>query len=193
MVLKPFDGRFATELRKAEKLRPWTSDIETHYHQFVLDGGASDFITELNNNNNNNNGDIAQQCETWNTSQDEAYLHDYLSDLNETEVQVYDALRDLQRHDVRQLVACVKMQGFSLTDPKPVSELIDVSGILLQFIKGFPLSDIAHYTQREQWQSICEETIQILHRIGDRGVLNEDVQTRSFIVQKDTARSENGY
>jgi hypothetical protein len=63
MVLKLFDRRFATELRKAEKPHPWTSDIERDYHQFVLDGGASDFITELNNN-----GNIAQQCETWNTS-----------------------------------------------------------------------------------------------------------------------------
>lgn len=81
MVLKLFDRRFATQLRKDEKIRPWNSDIERDYHQFVLDGGASQFIAELNNN-----GDIAQQGETWNTSQDEAYLHDHLSDLYETEV-----------------------------------------------------------------------------------------------------------
>jgi hypothetical protein len=85
------------------------------------------------------------------------------------------------------------MPGFSLTDLKPASELIDVSKIILQYTDGFSLSDIAHYTQREQWQSICEEVIRIFHRIGDRGVLNEDVQTRSFIVQKDKACSENGY
>ncbi|KAJ5994805.1 hypothetical protein N7481_001782 [Penicillium waksmanii] len=188
MVLKLFDRQFATQLQEDEKLRPWTSDIERGYHQFVLDGGASDFITELKNN-----GEIAHQGETWNTCQDEDYLHDHLSDLYETEAQIYDALRDLQGHDVPQPVPCVKMPGFSLTDPKPVSELIGVSGILLQYIDGFPLTDISHYTQREQWQSICEEAIQILHRIGDRGVLNEDVQTRSFIVQKDKACSEKGY
>lgn len=41
MVLKLFDRRFARQLRKNEKLRPWTSDIERDYHQFVLDGGVS--------------------------------------------------------------------------------------------------------------------------------------------------------
>ncbi|CAI7597797.1 unnamed protein product [Penicillium viridicatum] len=75
MVLKVFDRRFVTQLQKDEKLRPWTSDIESDYHQFVLDGGASQFITEVDNN-----GEIAQQGETWNSSQDEAYLHDHLSE-----------------------------------------------------------------------------------------------------------------
>jgi hypothetical protein len=187
MVLKLFDRRFATQLRKDEKIRPWTLDIERDYHQFVLDGGAFKFITELNNN-----GDIAQQGETWNTSQDEAYLHDHLSDLYKTEVQVYDTLGDMQGNDVPQLLACVIMPGFSLTELDPVSQYIGVPGILLQYIEGFPLTDIADHTPRERWQSICEEAIQILHRIGDRGILNEDVKTRSFIVKKDP-RAESGY
>ncbi|KAJ9491106.1 hypothetical protein VN97_g2159 [Penicillium thymicola] len=177
MVLKLFDRRFATQLRKDEKLRPWTSDIESNYHQFVLDGGASQFITELNNN-----GDIAQQGETWNSSQDEAYLHDHLSDLYEIEVRVYDTLRDMQVNDILQLLAFATIPGCSLAEMQPAS----------QYIEGFPLTDIADHTPRECWQSICEEAIEILHRMGDHGILNEDVKTRSFIVKKDT-RAESGY
>lgn len=187
MVLKIFDRRFATQLRKDEKLRPWTSDIESDYHQFVLDGGASQFITELNNN-----GDIAQQGETWNSSRDEAYLYDHLSDLYETEVRVYDTLRDMQGNDIPQLLAYVTIPGCSLAEMQPASQYIDVSGILLEYIEGFPLTDIADHTPRECWQSICEEAIQILHRMGDHGILNEDVKTRSFIVKKDT-RAESRY
>lgn len=91
----------------------------------------------------------------------------------------------MQGNDVPQLLACVVMPGFSLAEPEPIGRYIGVSGILLQYIEGFPLTDIADHAPRERWQSICEEAIQILHRTGDRGILNEDVNTRSFIVKKD--------
>lgn len=51
VVLKFFDRRFAVQLRKDEHARPWASDIEQKYHQFILDGGASEFITKLNLSN----------------------------------------------------------------------------------------------------------------------------------------------
>lgn len=187
IALKLFDRRFATQLRKDEKLRPWTSEIERNYHQFVHDGGASQIITELHNN-----GDIAQQGSTWNSSQDEAYLYDHLSDLYETELKVYDTLKHMQGTDIPQLLACVTIPGVSLTEPELESPYISVSGILLQYVEGFPLTDLADHTPRECWQSICEEAIQILDRIGDCGILNEDVNTRSFIVQEDK-RTESGY
>ncbi|OQD67908.1 hypothetical protein PENPOL_c003G06773 [Penicillium polonicum] len=147
---------------------------------------ASQFITELNNN-----GDIAQQGETWNSSQDEAYLHDHLFDLYETEVRVYDTVRDMQGNGIPQLLACVTIPGCSLAEMQPARQYVDVAGILLEYIEGFPLTDIADHTPKECWQSICEEAIQILHRMGDHGILNEDVKTRSFIVKKDT-RAESG-
>lgn len=40
MILKLFDGRFATQLGKNEKIRPWAPDTETEYRQFILDGGS---------------------------------------------------------------------------------------------------------------------------------------------------------
>ncbi|CAG7925012.1 unnamed protein product [Penicillium olsonii] len=187
MVLKLFDRRFAAQLRKDEKLRPWTSGIEKEYHQFVVDGGASHFITEINNN-----GEVAQQGETWNSSQDEAYLHDHLSDLYETEVRVYEASKDMQGTDIPQVIAHVKLPVSSLVEMKPDSRYVDVCGILLQYIEGFPLTDLANHTPRDCWQSICEEAIQILDRMGDRGILNEDVRTRSFIV-KNNVLAQSGY
>ncbi|KAJ6028683.1 hypothetical protein N7540_004259 [Penicillium herquei] len=39
------------------------------------------------------------------------------------------------------------------------------------------------YMQVYQRQSICEEAIRIINLIGDRGILNEDVKTRNFVVQ----------
>lgn len=47
------------------------------------------------------------------------------------------------------------------------------------------MTDIAEYTPRESWQAICEDAIRIVNLIGDLGILNEDVKTRSFIVRGD--------
>lgn len=47
------------------------------------------------------------------------------------------------------------------------------------------MTDIALHAPREDWQQICEEAIQIVNRIGDRDIRNEDIKTRSFIVRKD--------
>lgn len=65
------------------------------------------------------------------------------------------------------------------------SEYTDIPGILLQYIEGFPLTDIEEYTPRESWQAICEDAIRVINRIGDLGILNEDVKPRSFIVRED--------
>lgn len=53
----------------------------------------------------------------------------------------------------------------------------------MQYIEGFSLTDITRHAPRETWQSICEKAIRIVNIIGDREILNEDVKTRSFIVQ----------
>ncbi|KAE8411355.1 hypothetical protein BDV36DRAFT_275015 [Aspergillus pseudocaelatus] len=67
-----------------------------------------------------------------------------------------------------------------------VNKYADIPGILLQYIDGFPLTDIAAYAPREAWQPLCEQAIRIVHHISDRGILNEDVKTRSFIIQNNS-------
>jgi hypothetical protein len=179
IVLKLFDRRFATQLREDENVQPWTMKIERDYHQFVLDGGASSFITELNNSS-----DISEQEGTWNTSQDEAYLHDHLFDLYETEIEVYNILKDMQGSDIPQLFASIMVPGFGSTATDPIRQYIGVPGILLQYIDGFPLTNLANHAPREHWQDICEDAIRIVSLIGDRGILNEDVKSRSFVVSQ---------
>ncbi|KAJ5928364.1 hypothetical protein N7466_007320 [Penicillium verhagenii] len=174
MILKLFDRRFATQLREDEKIRPWTLDTEMEYHQFILDGGASDFVTQINDGE-------TPEGSTWSAAMDETYLHDHMSDLYKTEVQAYSYLKEIQGTDIPQLLASTIMPV-----SRPVqlrSEYIDIPGILLQYIEGFPLTDIAKYTPRESWQAICEDAIRIVNLIGDLGILDEDVKTRSFIVR----------
>lgn len=52
VVLKLFDRRYATQLRRDQRIDPWAVDIEREYRRFVFDGGASEFIDKLNSNEN---------------------------------------------------------------------------------------------------------------------------------------------
>lgn len=185
MVLKLFDRRFATELRQNDEMSPWTSDVEQNYHQFILDGDAAKLIAELTADR-----DLpGRNFHTWNSSQEETYLHDYMQGLYETETQAYTTLTDMQGNDIPRLFSCVTMPSSTPAQNSLLSEYIDIPGILLQYIEGFPLTDIAIYAPRGSWQSICEDAIRIVNLVGDRGILNEDVKTRSFVVQ---SRPEKG-
>ena len=182
MVLKLFDRRFATQLRRDEKVNPWTPVIERQYHHFILDGSASGFMTKLNSNNQM----AEKEGHSWNDAQNEACLHDHMQNFYKTEVEVYDTLKDIQGEKVSRLCACVAFPSSSSTEELPLDRnYLDFPGILMQYIEGFPLTDVASHAPRETWQSLCEDAIQIVNLIGDRGVLNEDVKTRSFIVSED--------
>jgi hypothetical protein len=65
------------------------------------------------------------------------------------------------------------------------SEYLGCEGILLEFIQGFPLTNLADHAPNYTWQDICEDAIQIVNHIGGRDICNRDVKTRNFIVRKD--------
>lgn len=110
MILKLFDRRFATQLREDKKIRPWTPNRETEYHRFILDGGASEFISQLNDGE-------TPEGSTWSAAMDETYLHDHMSDLYKTEVQAYSNLKEIQGTDVPQLLASTVMSVSPHTNP----------------------------------------------------------------------------
>ena len=179
MVLKLFDRRFVAELRKKERIDPWTTDIEQQYYHFVVNGSASKFITKLNSNS-----EMAEEDgDTWNVPENEAYIHDYMKDLCKREVEVYNTLKDIQGHVIPQLFACLTVPSSSSSPAESVNKYIEIPGILLQYIDGFPLRDIAAHAPMAAWQIICDDAIQIVNLMSHRGILNENVTTWSFIVQ----------
>ncbi|CAG8210363.1 unnamed protein product [Penicillium nalgiovense] len=186
VILKLFDRYFATTIREEREICPRTSDIEKEYHQFILDGGASKLFTELKANS-----ELAEQeGDDWNDLQLEAYLHHVMLGLYETEVEVYNTLKDSQGNDIPRLFACVTVPHSTCEQTIPVSQYVDVPGTLLQYIVGVSLSDTAMHAPMECWQSICEDAIRIIHLIGDRGILNEDVKPRNCVLHKNM---DNGF
>lgn len=118
-----------------------------------------------------------------------AWLHDHIHNLYKAEVEAYETLKDLQRKQIPQLLACVTIPASNppQKQDESISRYLDSAGILLQYIEGFPLTDIERHAPREIWQHACDESIQLLNLISDHGILNKDVKTRSFIMCLDDA------
>ncbi|KAJ5296096.1 hypothetical protein PENANT_c021G08032 [Penicillium antarcticum] len=177
LVLKLFDRRFATQLREDEKIHPWTLDIEERYHQFILDDGAEKNIQMLNTNSESR----SEESGTRNDAQNEAYAHDRSADFYKSEIRAYRTLKDIQGTEVPKHYACVTLPT---SHEASMRQYADIPGILLQHIEGFRLVDLAAHAPRESWQYICEDAIRIVNICTDRGILNLDVRTRSFIIER---------
>ena len=133
--------------RKSKEISPWSLGTEQNYHQFILNGNAAKLVTELTADR-----DLpARNFYVWNSSQEETYLHDFMQGLYQTKMQVYNTLADLQGSHIPQLFSCVTMHLSTPVQNNPLSEYIDIPGILLQYVEGFPLTDIAMYAPGDSW------------------------------------------
>ncbi|KAJ6095055.1 hypothetical protein N7467_002568 [Penicillium canescens] len=169
IVLKLFDRHLATQLREDEMIKPWPSDIEKGHHRFMLDGSAAKFIHMLNTDHRK----ASEDSDTWTDSQNEADAHEHMSGFYKSEVQVYNTLKDIQDIDIIKHFACVASASISTFLESFCSTM-----------KGFAwLTLLAAHAPRESWQFICEDAIRIVNIFTERGILNLDVRTRSFIVR----------
>ena len=110
--------------------------------------------------------------DTLDVPENGACFHDYMKDLCKREVEVYNTLKDIQGHVISQLFACLTVPSSSSSPAESVNKYIEIPGILLQYIDGFPLTDIAAHAPIATWQTICDDAIQIVNLMGHRGILN---------------------
>jgi hypothetical protein len=187
VIFKLYDQRFATQLRKDKQIQPWTFGIEQKYQQSIVDGRALGSITKLRSDDDM----TKDEGEPWDAAQNEAYLFDYMQQLYETESEVYQILGDLQGRDIPRFLGSVALLGHdspSGLQSTAVNKYVDCPGILLQYIEGFLLSDLASFAPKATWQKICEDAIRIANLLANRGILDEDVKPRNFIVHKESAK-----
>ncbi|KAJ5152071.1 hypothetical protein N7492_010366 [Penicillium capsulatum] len=174
MVLKLFDRRFAQRCRVDENIEDWSPEYEEAYHKFLSDGRAPDFISSLPPSS------FDEDRENWDDGQYEAYCHHILNRLYNAEVETYETLQDLQGNDIPRLYARVTLPiPASFEDPS-LQQWVDIPGILIEYLDGFDLTDLHQHAPKETWQSIGDEAMRIINVIGDRGILNTDVNRRSF-------------
>lgn len=175
-ILKLYDWRYSTQLRQDHKINPWTQSHEDAYREFVENDDAAKFIAAL---------DDETDDESWDMAQNEAYLFEVSRDLHQCEVKAYGYLKDLQGKNVPRFFANVHVNAFSTKN-----FLFEVQGIMIEFIKGYSLSDLAKNEPQSAWQNICDEAIRTVNLIGDHQVLNEDVKPHNILIQKQATLSK---
>ena len=179
--LKLFDRRFADQLREREGIDPWTKDMEESYIKFVQSGRVHKFLHDLHHVK-----DFQEETEDdWDDAENEAFLADKLLKLYTTETATYNALRNYQGCVIPRLSAEINLDltppNANGEDSQP-EELFRVKGILLQYIDGFCLSDLADRAPQSSWQNIVDQAISIVHVLGDNNIMNEDVRHGNFMV-----------
>lgn len=180
MVLKLFDRRFVTEFWQMWNVDVWTPDTENEFHQFVNDSCSSRFLADVK-------ADKELMCPravTLSAAQSEAWMNQVMMDLYETEVKAYVTLSDVQGDVVPRLIGLVTASSSRSVSPGPLNQSTAIPGILFQYIRGFPLKDLARHAPKELWDGICYDAMQLLRVTGEHGILNQDVQPRNVIVKK---------
>ncbi|KAM3422420.1 hypothetical protein BST61_g2771 [Cercospora zeina] len=151
-ILKLYDRRFATQLRKDERIEPWSQAIEQAYIDTVKNGEAAEFIRKLCDDDI----DFEEPDEGWSAAENEAYLHNMCSELFSTETKAYEILRALQGKQVPRLYSTVSLSldsGELEESCEQAKHLSSISGILLEYIPGPTLSNMTEVIPQESWQA----------------------------------------
>ena len=176
-ILKLFDWRYAIQLREDHGVGQWNLYREEAYRALVEKGEATEVVSDLEDNNSITKYPLDAAYE-------EGFLFDYCRDLYSCEVEAYSRLKDLQGKNVPRFFADILFHDSS------TEHHIGVRGILLEFIDGYDLTDIAKYAHRSSWQRICDETIRTVNLISNYGILNEDVKPHNVLVRSHNTLSE---
>jgi serine/threonine protein kinase len=107
-----------------------------------------------------------------------------------TEKRAYGLMSDLQGICVPKILGDVVLdQPYALRELEDGEEademderITPIPGLLMQYVEGFHLTDLHKHLPSKHWQSILDSAVQTIGKIQDSGILNDDVNTRSFIV-----------
>jgi hypothetical protein len=141
MVLKLFDRRFAASDRVNWGIDPWTPKVEAEYQEFLRHEDSSGFLHELQSVSDRDDlfDLFDREGEAWDVAQKEAFFDHEMKLLYETEKEVHRRVHELQGRDIPRLLLHVSLLS---------SSGFQCQGILLEFIPGFSLADLAYHAPR---------------------------------------------
>jgi hypothetical protein len=150
--------------------------MENAYINAIQAGTIYEFLQNLHHIENFKN----DTEEDWDHAQNEAFLADTLLQYYANEVAVYQALHKFQGEVMTRLIAAVDL---NLTPPDTEDhELLHVKGILLEYVDGFSLEQLADYAHRSTWQDIVNQACAATHILGDYNIVDYDRRLENFLV-----------
>lgn len=174
VVLKVYDRRFATQFRQDYNASPWSVETEQQYRQFLSSRDGEKFVARLKDEYYGMSEVVKIQNDA---ARLEVYLDHCLQEMFDAEVEVYNALSEIQGKCIPQLYSTVSVQDGD--------KYSTIQGILLQYLDGFSLVDISLHAPKDHWQSIGDDAIGIIHYLNSKDIMNEDVSRKNFLVCKD--------
>lgn len=187
--LKMYDWRFSAQLRSDNGIEPWREEFSREYAEMVRRGEVEGFVEKLSDY------DWREETEEdWDEGKNEASIAHESDKMYRAEKSVYDRLGDIQGKMIPRFFGAVEMdvtpEGIALNEQQ--QRLLQVKGILLEYIPGFSLSKLAENVPPEACQGIVDQGIQIVYALNDHEVLNRDVRPDNFIVRMIKSSDEVG-
>ncbi|KAI9750319.1 MAG: hypothetical protein M1835_001400 [Candelina submexicana] len=189
-ILKLYDRRYALGVRKEwyGKIPPWDPAREREYRKAVDCGQLAAYMQWLDAGEPDEHGEDSDDLIGNLTAQDEGDIYRRCTLSYAQESSVYERLEGLQGEDIPRLFATVRLDRTSIYPPIPTDNnaatYLDVPGLLMEYVEGFPIHDIADHTPEELWQPIVDDAIDVINHITDHDVVNQDVKTRNTLVRK---------
>ncbi|KAK6008169.1 hypothetical protein QM012_000072 [Aureobasidium pullulans] len=202
-VLKLYDRRFSTQHRNDWEASPWNPELEKNYRDFVNCGDAEEFFSYWDaekDRNRNWSAAHVDNLDRWSVAKRETYLQWDSTHIYETEKKAYEHMTKLQGEDVPRLFGEVILDQPAPQDHTDADEagddeaesddddgdidphIVNIPGILIEYIDGFHLTNLHENLSQDCWQTIVDTAIEKLHHIQECGILNRDVNIRSFMV-----------
>jgi serine/threonine protein kinase len=192
--LKIYDRRCAEQFRQEWRIDQATPDVERQLLEFSRSGKAAAFLENWRADPSFCFGDDDET--PWGVPETETALSERMREIWQTEIEVYKRLAEHQGRRIPKLFAVVTFH-ISPEDedikPPSSSEVFDIPGIIIEYIDGFRLSDLAENTDSSEWNRLVNTAVDVTGEIlNDSDVLNEDVRPDNMMVCRDRTW-EGGY
>jgi serine/threonine protein kinase len=186
MILKVYDRQYSPQLREFKDTGPATSASEEEFSRFVRGGFMPQFLVDYEKS-----GPWSSWVhEEWDVAKREAYFYARSTQSHEVELEIYDRLADMQGIHVPTILADLRLapqHGTGMNES--LANYTEVRAILMEYIPGFPLSDIVIEVPESDWAPICDQAIDVIMRITDNDFINFDIKPRNIIVRRSEADS----
>lgn len=148
--------------------------------RFREDGDEDDDDEEEENDDDDDDDDDGNEDDLgeW-----EAIIYDTAQSHYENEVRAYSELKQLQGRCIPEFIESVIYSSPEAPADLPV-EYFQVPGILLECIRGFPLSELTTNIPNQPflWERIVEGAIDVVREVNMAGVVHHDCQPRTMLV-----------
>lgn len=194
-VLKLFDRRFGDSRKECgysnDPPKPHTEQIEAAWKEYVRRGSVKALFDDIKRKEDLFDYEgICEDSESdddqpeWEKLAEEEGKLQYKMERNyASEVQAYKQLQELQGRCVPRFISSVTFDMPSYEPDLPPT-YFQVSGVLLQKICGFNLSDLISHLPKEAylWEGIIQNAVDAATEVNRAGVFNRDAQPRNVIV-----------